>query len=113
MARRLAEIGLDSVEALAQATLEDIARVPGFGVARAAQIRESAGELLRGAPVEAPPAAGERAESEVTVTKNKEKIKKKDKSKKKKGKKGKEDKKNSKKTSKKKNKKKKRKKKDS
>lgn len=48
-AQRLKAHGIDSVEAVAQASIEQLAAVPGIGANRAAALRESARRLLRGA----------------------------------------------------------------
>ena len=58
-AKKLAELGMDNVEALANASIEAISKVPGFGAARATEIRADAARLIGAAPqtdTPAPPA---------------------------------------------------------
>ncbi len=90
-AANLTAIGIDSVEALAGASAEEIARVPGFGPARAAAVRAAAAASLEESAtteepaVEAEPAAEKKGKGK----KGKGKKGKKGKGKKGKGKKGK------------------------
>ena len=46
-AQQMRTHGIDSVEAVAQASIEQLAAVPGIGAARAAALREAARRLLR------------------------------------------------------------------
>ncbi len=64
-AKHLAAHGLDSAEALAAASIEDIAAVPGFGPARATAVRQAASMLLAVEKTEdsaAPPAGASTAD---------------------------------------------------
>ena len=69
-AQRLKTHGIDSVEAVAQAFIEQLAAVPGIGANRAAALRESARRLLPDTAAEArssetvPAPAGDGAEME-------------------------------------------------
>ncbi len=85
----LAKAGIDSVEALAAASIEDIASVPGFGPGRSAAVRAAAAVLLETPPAVPEPAAVEEPPAETAPASGKNKGKKKDKGKKDKGKKGK------------------------
>lgn len=91
-ARTLTDSGFASVEAIAKAATEDLARVPGFGSIRAAVVITSAQTLVTvvgGEPVtSAAPEKADKAKGKKKKKKNKKKDKKKDKGKsKKKGKK--------------------------
>lgn len=84
-AGRLAAHGLRTVAALAAASLEEIRAVPGFGVARAAAVREAARRLLDPSPVPASAAPdSEKNAAKKDKKKKKDGDRKKDKKKKKK-----------------------------
>lgn len=81
-ARTLTDSGFASVEAIAKAATEDLARVPGFGSIRAAVVITSAQTLVTvdgGEPVTS--AAPEKADKAKGKKKKKKKNKKKDKKK--------------------------------
>ena len=84
-AQRLKTRGIDSVEAVAQASIEQLAAVPGIGEKRAAALRESARRLLpdTAAGAESSEAAPAPAGDDTRITRKKDR-------KGKKGKKGKE-----------------------
>jgi predicted RecB family nuclease len=86
-AEALAEHRIKTVRALANASLEKIAAVPGFSEARAAKVKAAAAALLANRAAGAP--LPEEAPPEETPEKTKQKADKKDKKKEKKDKKGK------------------------
>ena len=98
-AQQMRTHGLDSVEAVARASIEQLVAVPGIGAARAAALRESARRLLPDdagteSPEAVPAAAGDGAAANGQDVKEKKKEKKeRKKGKSKKQKKGKKDKK--------------------
>ena len=85
-AQVLAESGFASVEAVAKANIQEIARVPGFGEARAATVIAAAGLLQSSDDA---PSSGESSKKDKSKKRKKKKKKRKDKKKSGKGKKSK------------------------
>lgn len=84
-ARLLSEHGFGDASALATASIEEIAAVPGFGLSRAGTVKRAAAALLVDAEAQsggdaAPSASGE-SDSKAPAKKAKKKDKKKDKKK--------------------------------
>lgn len=88
-ARLLTESGFTSVESVARATPEELARIPGFGEARAAAVIAAAGSLHGSGTAPVPGSKSQKAKKKDGKKKKKKKKEDKGTKKGKKGKKGK------------------------